>query len=55
LLEKKQKTGRGPKVKPEKTEKGDGKKKKINRNFPKTEDSEVSQGWQGMFTDYYIY
>ena len=31
----KQKTGRGPKVRPEKTEKGDGKKKKIYRNFPK--------------------
>ena len=36
LQEKKQKTGRGPKVKAEKTEKGDGKKKRINRNFPKT-------------------
>lgn len=36
LLEKEQKTGRGPKVKPEKTEKGDGKKKEIYRDFPKT-------------------
>ena len=36
LLEKEQKTGRGPKVRSEKTEKGDGKKKRINPNFPKT-------------------
>jgi hypothetical protein len=35
LQERKQKTGRGPKGRSEKTEKGDGKKEKINRNFPK--------------------
>ena len=36
LLEKEQKTGRGPKVRSEKTEKGDEKKKRINPDFPKT-------------------
>ena len=36
LLEREQKTGRGPKVRSEKTEKGDGKKKGINSDFPKT-------------------
>lgn len=36
LQEKMQGTGRGPKVRPEKTEKGDGKRKKINPDFPKT-------------------
>jgi len=36
LLEKKQKTGRSPKVEPEKTEKKGGKEKKIYQNFPKT-------------------
>jgi len=36
LLEKEQRTGRSPKVRSEKTEKGDGKKKRINPNFPKT-------------------
>ena len=35
LLEREQKTGRGPKVRSEKTEKGDGKKKGINSDFPK--------------------
>ncbi|MBW2109509.1 MAG: hypothetical protein JRI36_12720 [Deltaproteobacteria bacterium] len=35
LLEKEQKTGRGPKVKSEKTEKGDGKRKEIHPDFPK--------------------
>ena len=44
LLEKEQKTGRGPKVRPEKTEKEGGKEKEIYRDFPKTEDSEMSQG-----------
>ncbi len=34
--EKEQKTGRGPKVGAEKAEKGDGKKKGINPDFPKT-------------------
>ncbi len=37
LLEREQKTGRGPIVKSEKTEKGDGKKKGINPDFPKTD------------------
>ena len=36
LIEKKQQTGRGLKVEPEKTEKGDVKEKKIYRDFPKT-------------------
>jgi hypothetical protein len=36
LQEKKQKTGRGPKMRFEKTEKKGGKEKEINRNFPKT-------------------
>ena len=36
LQEKMSRTGRGPKVKPEKTEKRDGKRKKINPNSPKT-------------------
>jgi hypothetical protein len=36
LQEKMSRTGRGPKVRSEKTEKGDGKKKRINPNFPKT-------------------
>jgi hypothetical protein len=36
LLEKKQKTGRDPKVKPEKTENESGKEKEIYRDFPKT-------------------
>ena len=44
LLEREQKTGRGPKVRPEKTEKEGGKEKEIYRDFPKTEDSEMSQG-----------
>jgi len=37
LLEREQKTGRGLKVKGEKTKKRDGKKKGINPNFPKTD------------------
>ncbi len=36
LIEKDQKIGRGPKVEPEKTEKGDGKRKEIHPDFPKT-------------------
>ena len=36
LQEKDQKTGRGPKVKVENSEKGDGKKKEIYPDFPKT-------------------
>jgi len=36
LQEKMSRTGRGPKVNAEKTEKGDGKKREIYRNFPKT-------------------
>ena len=36
LMGKEQKTGRGPKVRSEKTEKGDEKKMRINPNFPKT-------------------
>ncbi|WP_456386868.1 hypothetical protein [Desulfolithobacter sp.] len=35
LLEMEQKTGRGPKVRPENSEKGDVKEKEINPNFPK--------------------
>ena len=37
LQEKMQGTGRGPKVRSEKTEKGDGKRKEINPNFLKFE------------------
>lgn len=36
LLEKEQKIGRDPKVRPEKTEKKDVREKEINPNFPKT-------------------
>ena len=36
LLEKGQNTGRGPKVRPEKTEKDGVKEKEIYRDFPKT-------------------
>ncbi|MCW7077374.1 MAG: hypothetical protein OCU18_08890 [Candidatus Syntrophoarchaeum sp.] len=36
LLEREQKTGRGPKVRSEKTEKGDGKKKEFYSDFPKS-------------------
>jgi len=37
LQEKMQKTGRGPKVRPEKTEKKGGKEKEIYPDFPKIE------------------
>jgi len=36
LLEREQKTGRGPKVELEKTEKKGGKEKEIHPDFPKT-------------------